>query len=288
MNSAGKLYVVATPIGNLGDISQRAIEVLQTVDEIAAEDTRHSARLLAALDIRTPLLAYHDFSDVKAAQRILSRLAAGRSVALISDAGTPLISDPGFKLVRQARDAAIEVIPIPGASAMTAALSVAAIPTDRFRFEGFLPSKAAARSKRLRELASCDHSIVMFEACHRVEACLEDMVRELGAQRQVFVGRELTKKFETQIWGDLADALQRIRSGAHGRKGEFVIVVAGISGAEADQLKLDKAIALVDSLTQELSLKRAVEIASSLSGARRNRVYEAALRMSGKESAGDG
>jgi 16S rRNA (cytidine1402-2'-O)-methyltransferase len=199
--SAGTLYVVATPIGNLGDISARAIDTLQGVDLIAAEDTRHSKALLEKIEVKTPLTSYHDFSDDSVAVRLLDKLRQGSSIALISDAGTPLISDPGFKLVRLVREAGIAVIPIPGASAITAALCVAGLATDRFCFEGFLPSKQGAREQSLTQLQYELRTIVFYESPHRIEAMLASVVAVFGGRRQVFVAREVTKKFESHFLG---------------------------------------------------------------------------------------
>ena len=278
MNQSGILFIVATPIGNLGDFSQRAVDVLNTVDSIAAEDTRHSQKLLQKLHISTPLIAYHDFSSEQTTNKILQRLLAGQSIALICDAGTPLISDPGYRLVKLARDAAIPVLPIPGASAVTAALSVAGLPTDKFVFEGFLPSKAGARLKRLGELATEARSLVIYESPHRIVECVAAIVEALGADRQLFIGRELTKKFESHFVGSAGNGQVWILQSKNQQKGEFVLVVAGCDQLELEARRQARALDLVAMLRNDLSLKRAVAIASQLSGARKNQLYDQVIK----------
>ena len=218
---AGVLYVVATPIGNLADISQRALAVLAGVDLIAAEDTRHSGRLLQQYQITSKTLALHDHNERDRAPDVVARLAQGKSVALISDAGTPLVSDPGFHLVRLAREQGFKVVPVPGASAMIAALSAAGLPSDRFVFEGFLPAKTAARKKRLEAMAAETRTLIFYEAPHRLLDTLTDMAAVFGADRQVVLARELTKTFET-IKGDAVGALRQwVSSDPNQEKGEM-------------------------------------------------------------------
>jgi len=270
----GTLYIVATPLGNLDDISRRARDTLQAVELIAAEDTRHSRALLEHFGIRTPLVAYHDHSSAQAAARLLSRLAAGDSVALISDAGTPLISDPGFRLVRQAREAGYGVIPVPGPAALIAALSVAGLPTDRFAFEGFPPAKAAARRQAFARLARETRTLVFYESSHRIGDCLADMGAAFGGEREVFLGRELTKRFETHFFGSLGACRGWLADDAMQRKGEFVLVLAGAAEQSA---ALERALAMVAVLREELSLRKAVALGARLSGVRKNALYEAAL-----------
>ena len=231
MSEAG-LYVVATPIGNLQDISLRALRVLGEVDCIAAEDTRHSARLLQHYDLRTPLVALHEHNEERATPALLARIAAGESVALVSDAGTPLISDPGYRLVVAAREQGLPVFVVPGPSAVTAALSVAGLPSDRFVFEGFLPAKAAARRNRLQQLAGETRTLVLFESSHRIEAAVADLAAVFGAQRRAVLCRELTKQFETVHGDELGRLGEWLAADPNQRKGEFVVLVAGAQPVE--------------------------------------------------------
>jgi len=279
-NASGVLYVVATPIGNLSDISARATEILANVDLIAAEDTRHSAKLLTHLGVTTPTAALHDHNEHARLPKILQRLTAGDSVALISDAGTPLISDPGFKLVRAAHDAGVPVIPVPGPSALTAALSVSGVPSSKFVFEGFLPSKGAARRQRLSELAVEPRSIVFYEAPHRIQDMLEDLSQSFGGERAVTLARELTKKFETVLSMSLQDLVKRLDDDPDQRRGEFVLVVAGCG---ADDTAWRQALEMLEVLLEELPLKRAVALTARLTGEKKNQLYQAALERSGME-----
>ena len=277
MISPGTLFVVATPIGNLGDFSQRAGEVLSNVDVIAAEDTRHTRKLLNQLKIETPLTSYHDHSNASKVSNLLRRIKKGQSVALVSDAGTPLISDPGYKLVRQARESGVTVTPIPGASALIAALSVAGLPTDRFVFEGFLPAKASARNKRLKELAFEPRTLVFYESPHRVVKTTAALKEFFGKERPIFIGRELTKRFESHFFGEIQNGLCWLEDNSDQQKGEFVIVVNGCLLAQVDQYKEKKALDLIKILRRDLSLNRAVSIASDIFNARRNKLYQLAL-----------
>ena len=279
MIEPGTLYVVATPIGNLDDMSKRAIDVLQSVAVIAAEDIRHSKKLLQYFHIKTRLVSYHDFSSESVANELLDQLMSGQSIALISDAGTPLISDPGYKLVNLLRDRDIPVIPIPGASAVIAALSVAGLATDRFVFEGFLPAKTAARLARLKSLSSESRSLVIYESPHRILASLTDMGQAFGESRQIFIGRELTKKFETHYRGTIPHCLQCLQQDSKQGKGECVLVVQGCSEEILQAVKQQQALDLVDYLRKDVSMKKAVSIASQITGARKNQLYEAALKV---------
>ncbi|MFT6957830.1 MAG: 16S rRNA (cytidine1402-2'-O)-methyltransferase [Halieaceae bacterium] len=266
------LYIVATPIGNLGDISHRAVEVLRSADLIAAEDTRHSRHLLQHFAIDTPVFAYHEHSDDRAQQRILSVLGEGGTVALVSDAGTPLISDPGFKLVRQAQDEGFKVVPIPGACAAIAALSVAGLATDRFLYEGFLPAKAMQRESRLTALAQQTATLVFYEAPHRVIDALGAMVEILGANREAVLAREITKAFETVRRGTLAELQAFVAADPNQRRGEIVIVVAG--GAKVEAV-LDAGLErLLLQLADEMPGKRAAAIVAEFSGLRKNQLYD--------------
>ena len=277
MADKGTLYVVATPIGNLGDISRRAIEILEFVSKIAAEDTRHSKKLMQSIGVATPLLSYHEFSGKAVSSKIIAALQSGESVALISDAGTPLISDPGYKLVCQARALGLRVIPIPGACAVTAALSVAGLPTDKFIFEGFLPNKSAARRARLQALAAESRSLVFYESPHRIVESIGDMQQIFGLDRLLFVAREISKKFETHFLGTSLDCLAWLQQDSNQRKGEFVIIAAPCDELEVEARNLQQAVELVKTLRRDISMKRAVAIASEYTGARKNQLYSAAL-----------
>ena len=269
--------MVATPIGNLADMSLRAIEVLKQVELIAAEDTRQTQKLLNHYGITTRVTAYHDFSDRSASQRILQKLNQGESVALVSDAGTPLISDPGYGLVAAARSHGMNVIPIPGPSALIAALSVAGLPTDRFIFEGFLPAKAGARDKRLMALATEQRTMIFYEAPHRINAMLESCASHFEISRQVFLGRELTKKFEQHFCGTLAMAQAWLTEYENHMKGEFVVVIAGGDEAAWQEARLEKAEGLVAELRKEMSMKKAVFFISTFLGLSKNELYRRVL-----------
>ncbi|HSS63909.1 MAG TPA: 16S rRNA (cytidine(1402)-2'-O)-methyltransferase [Gammaproteobacteria bacterium] len=278
-NSPGRLFIVATPIGNLGDISGRAVEVLQSVDLILAEDTRHSAGLLSHLGIRTKVSAFHEHNEARMKDAVIAKLGTGLDAAIISDAGTPLISDPGFQLVRSAHQRGIQVIPIPGPSAVLAALSASGLPTDRFLFEGFLPSRREARRQRLRAIARRRETLVILESPHRVLAALEDMVEILGDARMATIAKELTKIFET-IRTDTLSALHAwLGEREERQRGEFVIVVAAAEGAEADP-EAEAHRELLRALMGELPLKTAVRLAARISGSSRNRLYALALELS--------
>ena len=275
--SAGILYIVATPIGNIDDISARAIDVLRTVDVIAAEDTRHSKLLLNRLSISNKLVAYHDHNDDYVSSKFIESLISGQSIALISDAGTPLISDPGYKLVKLARESGVSVLPIPGASAITAALSVAGLATDRFCFEGFLPAKTAAREQRLAELSKETRTLVFYEAPHRIVAALMSFCKVFGGDRMVFLGREITKKFESHFYGSVADGCEWLSADSDNQRGEFVIVLSGVETADAMVEDQAEAFRIAQLLEGEMSLKRAVALASEITGVRKNQLYQAML-----------
>jgi len=271
MPQAG-LYVVATPIGNLEDISYRAVRILSEVDLIAAEDTRHSRVLLSHYNITTALQAFHEHNEAQLEGRILERISAGQSVALISDAGTPLISDPGYRLVRAAREAGLPVYAVPGASAITAALSVAGLPTDRFAFEGFLPAKAAARRKKLEALSHETRTLVFFESSHRIEAAIADMTEAFGSQRQVAVCRELTKKFETVLRHPLAELNSQLVQDSNQSRGEFVVIVGGHE--ESGDAALTGAQRMALALMEFLPASQAARVAAQLNGVPRRAVYQ--------------
>jgi 16S rRNA (cytidine1402-2'-O)-methyltransferase len=268
----GCLWVVATPIGHRDDISTRAIETLRNVAVIAAEDTRHSKPLLLQHNIATPLVALHEHNEREAVAAILRRLQQGESVALISDAGTPLISDPGFRLVRAAREAGIRCAPVPGACAAIAALSVAGLPSDRFVFEGFLPAKSAARRTRLQELAGDARTLIFYESSHRVLESLADMREVFGAQRAAVVARELTKLFETVLSETLGELVERVAADANQQRGEFVVLVSG-RGEDVDE-RLAEGQRVFALLRQELPAAKAAKLAAAITGAPRKALYE--------------
>ncbi|PAU57865.1 16S rRNA (cytidine(1402)-2'-O)-methyltransferase [Pseudomonas indica] len=276
-SSVGTLFVVATPIGNLDDISARALRVLREVSLIAAEDTRHSARLMQHFGISTPLAACHEHNERDQGGRFLARLEAGENVALISDAGTPLISDPGFHLVRQARAAGVPVVPVPGACALIAALSAAGLPSDRFVFEGFLPAKAAARRGRLALLKEESRTLIFYEAPHRILECIEDMEAAFGGDRQAVLARELTKTFETLKGLPLAELRAWVAADSNQQRGECVVLVEGWQAPEGDEALSAEALRVLDLLLAELPLKRAAAVAAEITGVRKNLLYQAAL-----------
>jgi 16S rRNA (cytidine1402-2'-O)-methyltransferase len=268
---AGTLYVVATPIGNLADLSARAREVLSEVAAICAEDTRHTRALLSAHGIERPLLALHEHNEAEQAWKLVERLRAGDSLALVSDAGTPLVSDPGYRLVREVRAAGLRVSPVPGACAAIAALSVAGIPSDRFCFEGFLPAKAAARRERLTALAREPRTLVFYESAHRIEEALADLAALFGPEREAVLARELTKLFETLLGETLAAIAQRVAEDADQRKGEFVLVVRGCP--DDGHAALLEGQRLYARLKEQLSPSQAAKLAAELSGAPRKALY---------------
>ncbi|WP_437883469.1 16S rRNA (cytidine(1402)-2'-O)-methyltransferase [Pseudomonas sp. LRF_L74] len=280
-SAAGTLYVVATPIGNLDDISARALRVLKEVALIAAEDTRHSVRLLQHFGIDTPLAACHDHNERDQGGRFLARLQEGADVALISDAGTPLISDPGFHLVRQVRQAGIRVVPVPGACALIAALSAAGLPSDRFIFEGFLPAKATARRSRLTEVLEEPRTLIFYEAPHRLLESIADMRDVFGGERHVVLGRELTKTFETIKGLPLGELHDWVAADANQQRGECVLLVSGWLAPEGDEAINAEALRVLDLLLAELPLKRAAALAAEITGVRKNLLYQAGLERKG-------
>jgi 16S rRNA (cytidine1402-2'-O)-methyltransferase len=278
---AGRVDVVATPIGNLSDLSPRARETLAEADLIAAEDTRHTSILLASCGISRPMLSLHQHNEAARIAQLLESLRAGSHIALVSDAGTPLLSDPGFALVRAAAQAGFEVRAIPGPSAIAAALSIAGIATDRFSFEGFLPARASARRQALRALAAEPRTMVFFEAPHRIGESLSDFAAELGAERQAALARELTKSHESVYRATLGELAGRAKSDEDMARGEITLVVQGSAATEAgaDLALLDRALGL---LVPELPPARAAAIAAQLSGAARSVAYARALALGGK------
>ena len=268
---AGTLFIVATPIGNLGDLTPRALEVLRSVAAICAEDTRRSGQLLAHFGVSTPLVALHEHNEDALAQRVVDRLLAGESLALVSDAGTPLVSDPGFRLVRAARAAGVRVSPLPGACAAIAALSVAGLPSDRLAFEGFLPAKASARRDQLQRLADEARTLVFYESSHRIAESLADMRAAFGDDRPAVLARELTKLFETVLDGTLADLHARVAADPDQRRGEFVLIVQGVG--DAAEAKVAEGRRVYALLSQHLPPSTAAKLAAEISGAPRNALY---------------
>ncbi len=269
------LYVVATPIGNLADMVPRAVEVLQSVALIAAEDTRHSRRLLDHFDIATRCIAYHDHSSASEQDSVLAALRDGRPVALISDAGTPLISDPGYRLVDSALREGFRVVPVPGACAAVAALSAAGLPTDRFVFEGFLPAKAAARMQRLQALSRETRTLLFYEAPHRLLETLQAMREAFGGEREAVLARELTKLHETIRRDALAALCDWVASDANQQRGECVLLVRGHVAAEGEDADSER---VLRTLLEELPLKQAAALAAKLTGRKKNELYELALQ----------
>ncbi|KIP98586.1 MULTISPECIES: 16S rRNA (cytidine(1402)-2'-O)-methyltransferase [Pseudomonas] len=276
-STTGTLFVVATPIGNLDDLSTRALKVLNGVALIAAEDTRHSARLMQHFGIGTQLAACHEHNERDEGSRFLERLRAGEDVALISDAGTPLISDPGYHLVRQARAAGIRVVPVPGACALIAALSAAGLPSDRFVFEGFLPAKSVGRRTRLELVREEPRTLIFYEAPHRILECLQDMRDVFGGERQALLARELTKTFETLQGLPLDQLCEWVAADANQQRGECVVLVAGWQAPEEEAAVSVEALRVLDLLLAELPLKRAAALAAQITGVRKNLLYQAAL-----------
>ncbi len=270
------LYIVATPIGNLADMVPRAVEVLQCADLVAAEDTRHSQRLFSHFNIDTPLMAYHDHSDDKRTGQILQRLEQGQTVALISDAGTPLISDPGYRLVREARERGIRVVPIPGPCAFVAALSAAGLPSDRFSFEGFLPAKPGQREKALRELASDLRTLVFYEAPHRVVDSLDTMAEIFGGEREAVIARELTKAFETFHLAPLRELAEWVRADSNQQRGEIVLLVRGAERRQDSELN-PEAERVMKLLLAELPPKKAAALAAEITGVNKKALYNWSL-----------
>jgi len=277
INHFGILYIVATPIGNLEDITFRAVRVLKEVDLIAAEDTRHSRSLLQQFGISTPLLALHEHNEQGILQKLITKLQAGESIALISDAGTPLLSDPGYAFVKAAHFAGITVSPVPGASALIAALSVAGLPTDRFCFEGFLSAKKSERKQQLEALRQETRTLVFYEAPHRIIDTIEEMINIFGETRQCVLARELTKLYETVLTKPLGELLNLLNKDLNQQRGEMVILV---KGAELNQIPLgDDRDNILAILVANLPLKQAVELAVKLSLGRKNELYQKALKL---------
>jgi len=275
--TGGTLYVVATPIGNLRDLSPRAIDILGSVSLIAAEDTRHTGQLLQLFGIDTRLTPLHEHNESGKVDSLIAALSRGESVAIVSDAGTPLISDPGFSLIAAARSNGVPVVAVPGACAAIAALSVAGLPTDRFAFEGFLPAKSTARRAQLESLVAESRTLIFYEAPHRIVEALQDMAAMLGNERAAAVSRELTKRFETTYYGTLVELAQKAANDADMARGEIVIVVEGASMQQAT-LDLD-AQKILRLLAEELSPAQAAKLTAKITGAKRSELYELATSL---------
>ncbi|MDB4512316.1 16S rRNA (cytidine(1402)-2'-O)-methyltransferase [Arenicella sp.] len=273
---SGSLYIVATPIGNLDDFSLRAKQVLSDVSTVLAEDTRHSKRLFGRYGITTRLKSCHEHNEAEQVEWVVQQLDEGNDLALISDAGTPLISDPGFVLVRALRLRGYSVLSVPGPSSVIAALSIAGLPTDRFIFDGFLPAKSVARIEQLKNYLAEPRTVVLLESSHRIQACLVDCLQVFGGSRQLVIARELTKKFETVLAGSITEVVAQVEEDADQRRGEFVLMLAGnaqIAQTDAQVLKILRIV------QEELPLKKAAGIVANITGRRKNEIYQMAVSV---------
>ena len=275
----GKLYVVATPIGNLGDLSTRAVEILTQVDLIAAEDTRHVRILLQHYGISNRLVSLHQHNELKASGAFVEKMLDGLSIALVSDAGTPLLSDPGLPLVKMTKDAGLDVSPVPGACALIAALSVSGLPVSRFCFEGFLPRTSSARKTFFKEKLNYQSTWACYESSHRILESMKDMAEVLPGNRRIVIARELTKLYETIINGRLDDVLEKVEQDENMRKGEFVVIVDAAEKDKSGQLVTQDQQRILSVLLQKCSLKTAVDLAVEITGARKKLLYQAALSL---------
>ncbi len=278
VSNAGRLYVVATPIGNLEDMTPRAIRILSEVDLIAAEDTRHSGKLLKHFGIEAKTEALHEHNERSQVPRLIEILQAGKSIAFITDAGTPLVSDPGFHLVRSARQAGLSVIPVPGACAAIAALSAAGLPSDRFVFEGFPPAKSAARRAVFEKLHEEARTLIFYESPHRILESLEEMTEIFGPGREAVLARELTKQFETVRSGTLTELFEWVNRDPHQQLGEFVILIHGVPRAEREAVDED-AERVLRILLEELPVSQAAALAAKITGLKKNKLYDYALSL---------
>jgi len=273
----GTLYIVATPIGNLDDISARASDVLRKVAVVAAEDTRRAGQLLTHLGLKNRLLSFHEHNETSRIDEVLATLQSGGDVALISDAGTPLISDPGYRVVERVRTEGLAVSPIPGCCAAIAALSVSGLPTDRFRFEGFLPSRSAARHKRLKELVNASATLILYESVHRITEVLADIEAVFGAERRITLARELTKRYETIYSGTVAEVREKLAADPGGGKGEFTLVIAGAT--EEQSVEIQELERVVGILLQSVSASQAAALAAEITGVKKREAYQLATRL---------
>ncbi|NIY47642.1 16S rRNA (cytidine(1402)-2'-O)-methyltransferase [Cedecea colo] len=280
--SASTLYIVPTPIGNLGDITQRALSVLQSVDLIAAEDTRHTGLLLQHFAINARLFALHDHNEQQKSETLLAKLQEGQSIALVSDAGTPLINDPGYHLVRTCREAGIRVVPLPGPCAAIAALSAAGLPSDRFCYEGFLPAKSKGRRDALKAIEQEPRTLIFYESTHRLLDSLDDICAVLGETRYVVLARELTKTWESIHGAPVGELAAWVKEDENRRKGEMVLIVEGFRVQSDDALPAD-ALRTLALLQTELPLKKAAALAAEIHGVKKNALYKYALEQQGQE-----
>lgn len=280
MSDAGTLYVVATPIGNLEDMTPRAVRVLSQADMIAAEDTRHSAKLLRHFNVGTKTEAIHEHNERSQVPRLIEILQAGKSIAFITDAGTPLVSDPGFHLVRAARQAGIRVVPVPGACAAIAALSAAGLPSDRFVFEGFPPAKSAARRAVFEKLREEARTLIFYESPHRILESLGEMTEIFGPGREAVLARELTKQFETVRNGTLTELSEWVSRDPHQQLGEFVVLIHGVPRAEREAMDVE-AERVLRILIEELPVSQAATLTAKITGLKKNKLYEYALSLKG-------
>jgi len=281
-NQTGTLYIVATPIGNLDDITARALKVLQQVDLVAAEDTRHSAQLLSHFGIQTKLLSYHDFNERESDQILINHLLSGKNIALISDAGTPLINDPGYRVVRSAHQHALRVVPVPGPSALICALSAAGLPTDKFVFEGYPPERHTARLRYLEQLRDEKRTIIFYETPHRIAGFIDDAVVVFGIERQATIAREMTKKFESICNLSLGELQNQIHSNKIPQKGEFVVLVQGAPDNVMEYSpELERILGL---MLNELPLKQAAALTSKITGINKNELYDLGLKLQAKNT----
>jgi len=277
----GTLYVVATPIGNLDDISARARDVLRKVVVVAAEDTRRAGQLLTHLGLKNRFLSLHEHNEKARVEEVLATLTSGGDVALISDAGTPLISDPGYRIVERVRADALPVSPIPGCCAAIAALSVSGLPTDRFRFEGFLPARSVARRNRLKALADMPETLILYESVHRIADVLADIETVVGAERPVTLARELTKRYETIYRGTVAEVRAQLAADPGGSKGEFTLVIAGAPEQQVTApQELERVIAI---LLQSVSASQAAALAAEITGVKKREAYQLATRLKARD-----
>ena len=277
MIESGTLFIVATPIGNLEDITHRALRILAEVDLIAAEDTRHSQRLLQHYSISTRLISLHDHNEAQRAKQLIEKLHVGQNIALISDAGTPLISDPGYGLVKECRAANIKVVPLPGPCAVIAALCAAGLATDKFKFEGFLPVKAVAKQQALQALQTETSTSVFYESPRRIVDTVKQIVVELGAEREMVLAKELTKTFETFYSGTAQDCLSWLEADENHQRGEFVLMIAGEKPNQSDVSA--EAISLLKILMQELPLKKAAAVTAEQYRLKKNKLYQLGLEL---------
>ena len=273
----GILYIVATPIGNLQDITQRALETFSQVDLIAAEDTRHSGLLLSHYGIKKPFFALHDHNEQEKAHILVEKLKQGSNIALISDAGTPLISDPGFHLVRQCRESGIRVVPLPGACAAITALCASGIASDRFCFEGFLPAKSKARKDKLENIAKEDRTLIFYESTHRILDTLEDMQSVLGEERYIVLAREITKTWETITGNTIKNLREWLLEDPNRTKGEMVLIVEGKPKSDNNDEIFPQAVKALELIAEELPLKKAAAIVAELYGYKKNALYQFGL-----------